>query len=115
LQQAGIQSSVSGGAMQAEQGTTGINPIFSFLRGKKKAKPTLDVSTQQSSDDTRCSIPGCKQFVYVDEEGVRSDFCSLRHREYDVPSLSFFREAKVLLPVPEKQFRLVSEPHVSCA
>ena len=77
--------------MQAEQGSTGINPISSFLRGKKKAKSTLDVSTKQPSDDTRCSIPGCKQFVYVDEEGVRSDFCSLRHREYDVPSLSFFR------------------------
>lgn len=71
---------MNGGAMQAEQGTTGIHSISSLLRGKKKAKPTLDVSTKQPSDDTRCSIPGCKQLVYVDE-GVVSEFCSLRHRE----------------------------------
>jgi len=78
---------MNGGAMQAEQGTTGIRSISSFLRGKKK--PTLNVGTKQPSDDTKCPIPGCKQSVYVDEEGVTSEFCSLRHREYDVPFLSF--------------------------
>ena len=72
------------GAVRTTQSTTGIRSIPFFLRGKKNAKPALDVSTKQPSDDTRCSIPGCKQFVYVDEEGVMSEFCSLRHREYDV-------------------------------
>lgn len=69
--------------MRTTQSTTGIRSIPFFLRGKKNAKPA------QPSDDTRCSIPGCKQFVYVDEEGVMSEFCSLRHREYDVLFFSF--------------------------
>lgn len=77
------------GAVRTTQSTTGIRSIPFFLRGKKNAKPALDVSTKQPSDDTRCSIPGCKQFVYVDEEGVMSEFCSLRHREYDVLFFSF--------------------------
>ncbi|KAF5359458.1 hypothetical protein D9756_003566 [Leucocoprinus leucothites] len=70
----------------AQSTTTGIRSIPFFLRGKKNAKPKLNVSTKQTADDTRCSIPGCKQSVYVDEEGTVSEFCSLRHREEAVTS-----------------------------
>lgn len=59
----------------------GILPVPSFLRGKKKTQTKLTISTKPTTDDLGCFIPGCKQSVYVDEEGVTSDFCSLRHRE----------------------------------
>ncbi|EKM78957.1 hypothetical protein AGABI1DRAFT_114486 [Agaricus bisporus var. burnettii JB137-S8] len=64
----------------------GILPVPSFLRGKKKTQTKLTISTKPTTDDLRCIIPGCKQSVYVDEEGVTSDFCSLRHREEAVTS-----------------------------
>lgn len=66
---------------QAAQTTNGTRSVPFFSRGKKKAQPQLNVSTKQTTDDLRCIIPGCKQPGYVDEEGLVSDFCSLRHRE----------------------------------
>ncbi|KAJ3561709.1 hypothetical protein NP233_g10029 [Leucocoprinus birnbaumii] len=73
------------GAQPATQATTGIRSIPFFLRGMKKAKSKPNVSTKPS-DDTKCAIPGCKQSVYVDDEGTLSEFCSLRHREEAVKS-----------------------------
>ncbi|KXN81222.1 hypothetical protein AN958_05737 [Leucoagaricus sp. SymC.cos] len=75
----------SSGTTQASQTSNGIRSIPFFSRGKKKAQPKLNISTKPS-DDTKCIIPGCKQLVYVDEEGVVSDYCSLRHREEAVTS-----------------------------
>jgi hypothetical protein len=79
-------TAASAGAGQTTSNTTkgsnGILSVPSFLRGKNKTQPKLNISTKSTTDDLRCIIPGCKQSVYVDEEGVTSDFCSLRHREY---------------------------------
>ncbi|KAF9444465.1 hypothetical protein P691DRAFT_778244 [Macrolepiota fuliginosa MF-IS2] len=75
-----------GAAVQGTQSTNGSRSIPFFSRGKKNAQPPLNVSTKQAPDDLRCLIPGCKQPVHVDEEGIVSDYCSLRHREQAVTS-----------------------------
>jgi hypothetical protein len=68
---------------------TPANPLFSANR-RNSVAPTNLVNTQNNGFSSyritpsgpTCKTPGCSSPVYVDPDGVASDYCTKTHREY---------------------------------
>jgi hypothetical protein len=55
-------------------------PVYQINKSAANGKPAKDVIYEDE-----CRIPGCGHPVFIDEDGA-SEYCSVRHREYVVPT-----------------------------